>query len=114
MHTHTQMTDNPLQVTSKQWAGDDLVELDRNMKFELMLVAIEENSGCMSVLSSVGWSYKLISERDPLKDVHFQTKLDELSIESFNSESEYIRFYHKYLLNIFRPLNVFRYQYIAI
>ena len=64
----------------------------------LMLVAIEENSG--SVLSTVEWSYKLISERDPLKDVHFQTKLDELSIESFNSESEYIRFYHKYLLEI--------------
>ena len=72
----------------KAGSENDCVGFDRKIKFELMLVAIEENSGCMAVLSSVHWNYNLNIERDPCKPLHYQTKLNKLEIESFFDESE--------------------------
>ena len=84
-----QMKDAPRQlILKKSEYGNDFVQLDRKIKFELMLVAIEENSGCMAVLASVYWNFNVNIERDPCKPLHYQTKLNKLEIESFFDESE--------------------------
>ena len=84
-----QMDDAPSgTMTKKVEYENDFVGFDRKIKFELMLVAIEENSGCMAVLASVHWNYNLNIERDPSKPLHYQTKLNKLKIESFFDESE--------------------------
>ena len=82
------MNDAPAQVIRKLNGRSQFVEVDRKIKFKLMIVAIEENSGCMAELSSVDWSLELNLERDPYLPLHQQTKLNKLKIECFFDDSE--------------------------
>ena len=83
------MNDAPAQVIKKLNGRNQFVEVDRKIKFKLMIVAIEENSGCVAELSSVNWSFDLDLERDPYMPLHSQMKLNELKIECFFDESKY-------------------------
>ena len=75
------MDDAPAQVIKKLNDKGQFVEVDRKIKFKLMIVAIEENSGCMAELLSVDWSFVLNLERDPSMPLHSQMKLNKLKIE---------------------------------
>ena len=88
------MNDAPAQVISKLNGRNQFVEVDRKLKFKLMIVAIEENSGCMAELSSVDWSFDLNLERNSHLPLHSQMKLTELKIKCSFDESEYNDFYY--------------------
>ena len=88
------MNDAPAQVIGKLNGMNQFVEVDRKVKFKLMIVAIEENSGCMAELSSVDWSFDLNLERNPYLPLHSQMKLKELRIKCSFDESEDNYFYY--------------------
>ena len=81
------MDDAPAQVIKKLNDKGQFVEVDRKIKFKLMIVAIEENSGCMAELLSVDWSFDLNLERDPHLPLHHQMKLNVFTIECFFDDS---------------------------
>ena len=84
------MDESPAQVVRKLADWNDFKEMDRASSFELMLVAIEENSGCMAKLASVDWNFSLKLERDSSKPMHYQTELNELKNECFFDDSEFL------------------------
>ena len=83
------MNDAPAQVIKKLNGRSQFVEVDRKIKFKLMIVAIEENSGCVAELLSVNWSFDLILERDPYIPLHSQMNLNALKIECLFDDSGY-------------------------
>ena len=84
------MSESPAQVIKKLADWNDLKEFNRKSELELMLVAIEENSGCMAKLASVHWNFKLNLQRDSSKPMHYQTELNELKNECFFDNSEFL------------------------
>ena len=84
------MSESPAQVIRKLADWNDFKEFNRNSELELMLVAIEENSGCMAKLASVNWNFNLNLQRDSSKPMHYQTELIELKNECFFDNSEFL------------------------
>ena len=57
---------------------DEATKFDRDDEFELMLTAIEENSGHMIILATIEWGKSLCLEYDKAKPINSRIELTHL------------------------------------
>ena len=57
---------------------DEATKFDRDDEFELMLTAIEENSGHMIILATIEWGKSLCLEYDKTKSINSRIELTHL------------------------------------
>ena len=60
---------------------------ERDLEFELMLVAIEEISGHMIVLSKIKWGHKVDLKIDNSQKMHSRIEITEFKTTCFYEES---------------------------
>ena len=61
--------------TKELFSGKNLEKTDRDFKADLMLVAIEENTGHMIILAVIEWGKFVCLKYDHTKPVHSRIKL---------------------------------------
>ena len=61
--------------TKELFSGKNLEKTDRDFKADLMLAAIEENTGHMIILAVIEWGKFVCLKYDHTKPVHSRTKL---------------------------------------
>ena len=69
---------------------DETVKFDRDDEFELMLTAIEENSGHMIILATIEWGKSLSFEYDNSKPVNSRLKLTRLKSHYNIRQSKFV------------------------
>ena len=79
--------------------GQVLTRFEREENFEMMLTAVEENSGHMIILATVDWKHKLSFEVDVKRPVYSRLELTDLEV-SCSSKGGYC-FNTSKLLNLF-------------
>ena len=57
-----------------------LTNFEREVNFETMLMAVEENSGHMIILATVDWKHKLSFEVDVERPIFLRLKLTDLEV----------------------------------
>ena len=60
--------------------GQVLIRFEREENFELMLTAVEENSGHMIILATVDWKHELSFEVDVKRPVYSRLELTGLEV----------------------------------
>ena len=69
------MFDLPSAAARFRREGSAMTSFEREESFELMLTAVEENSGHMIVLATVQWSHVVDFQVDVNREVHSRLKL---------------------------------------
>ena len=69
------MFDLPAAATTFNRNGAEITRFDREENFEMMLTAVEENSGHIIILATVDWTHKVNFQVDVKKPVHSRLKL---------------------------------------
>ena len=73
------MQDLPNSWMKTNKDGKNLKKLKRDDKFELMLTAIEENSGHMIILATIEWGKEVCLQYDNTKSMHSRISLNSLN-----------------------------------
>ena len=69
---------------------DETVKFERDDEFELMLTAIEENSGYMIILATIEWGKSLCIEYNKTKPMHDRLELTHLKSHYYVIKSKFI------------------------
>ena len=97
---HIQLQDYPSGHFNYHQYGNRIKHFEREDKFELMLVAIEENSGHMIVLKTIEWGKSISLQYDCTKEMHERLKLNHLNTCCKVKHSQFIRLLRKYITDI--------------
>ena len=68
--------------------NEPVLELNRDIRFELMLVAVEENSGRWMILETIEWGQKVQIQVDTKMPINSRLKLREYKTWCSHNESK--------------------------
>ena len=81
------MNDTPSSVMNAGYHGQTLHQLEKDDEFELMLTAIEENSGHTIVLGTIRWGRFFRWQYDCTKSMHSRINMKKINSYCFLSKS---------------------------